>query len=129
MKKILLVVMSLALSFSMSFAKTALATGDGTEASIVGQWDFEDSTDFGKATIGSDLELFGSYSVVEGPTQGSIAMLLGNGDYLKATTNIIPQGEGVNTYTLRMDIKMDALGWSSLIQTNISNGNDEIYYW
>ncbi len=95
---------------------------------VVGQWDFNDPNDLTKATIGDPLELFGnSYSFVQGHGNGNWAILLGNGDYLKAVTNITPSGAGekVNTYTLSMDIKLDNIyDYASLLQTDISNSSD-----
>ncbi len=93
---------------------------------IVGQWDFEDADNLGKATVGEDLLLFGNHPVVDGPKDGDGAILLGNDDYLKAVTNLTPidTNSYANTYTYRIDIKMDVLGWSSLLQTDLTNSID-----
>jgi hypothetical protein len=92
---------------------------------IVGQWDFEDASDLGKATIGEDLVLFGNPTASTGPKEGDAAVLLGDGDYFRALTNITPRNtnEYVNTYTYKVDIKMDELGWNSLIQMDYVNNH------
>jgi hypothetical protein len=115
MKKLYLMITFLMLSLSLSYAQ-----------GIVGQWDFDDPTDLGKATEGDDLEIFGNATVVDGPTDGNGAILLDSGDYLKAVTNATPEGTNtyVNNYTYRIDFKMDELNWNSLLQTDLTNSQD-----
>ena len=87
---------------------------------IVGQWDFEDPNDLGKATVGADLQLLGSPTPTAGASnQDNKSIKVINGNYLKAITNFAPifPNTRVNTYTLSWDIKMDELGWNSLLHT------------
>ncbi|MDR1584265.1 MAG: Ig-like domain-containing protein [Prevotellaceae bacterium] len=41
---------------------------------VYGYWKFDDPEQFGKATRGSDLEIFGNLTIVEGPSEGNIAV-------------------------------------------------------
>jgi hypothetical protein len=97
---------------------------------IVGQWDFNNSDDLTKATIGADLISFGSPTAILGPTDSNGAALLENGDYFSAVTTAIAHsgtGNKINTYTLLMDIKINEFvngGFASLIQTGMSNTSD-----
>ncbi len=93
---------------------------------VVGQWDFDDPTDLGKAKVGANLELFGNPG--EGDSNvNNKSVLLENGKYLKAITNFAPifPNRKINTYTLSIDFKMDAVNaWSSLLQTDLTNTKD-----
>ena len=93
---------------------------------IVGQWDFNDPNYLAKATVGDDLEIFGNPTAAEGPIEGIGAILVGEDDYLKAVTNIAPRDTNkyVNYYSYQIDLKMDELGWNSLLQTDLTNSID-----
>ena len=127
MRKIFLTLLLFSISFTLSYGQNFYNMQKLEGQEIVGQWDFDDTTSLGKATVGSDIELFGTPEVVAGPKEGNSALLLENGDYLKAVTAITPGGTGtkVNTYTIVMDIKLDQLdGYASLLQTDLRNSND-----
>ncbi len=127
MTKIFLTTLLLILSVTLSYGQDTNGTEEVKEQQIVGQWNFDDSTDLSKATVGSSLELFGNPTAVAGPKENNGAVLLLSGDYLKVATNINLSGAGtkVNTYTIVMDIKLDQLdGYASLLQTDLTNTND-----
>ncbi|WP_321491395.1 metallophosphoesterase [uncultured Desulfobacter sp.] len=96
-------------------------------AEIVGQWDFDDSSDMTRATIGPDLVLTGSHTSVSGHSSGDYATSIGLGSYYTCNNEFTPNGGGsyVNNYTLVYDIKCSLTsGYSSLLQTNQANSND-----
>ena len=96
-------------------------------AQIVGQWDFDDSDDMTRATIGPDLVLTGSHEFVTGHSSGDYAASIGLGSYYTCNNSFTPNGGGsyINNYTLLYDIKCPLTsGYSSLLQTNQTNSND-----
>ncbi len=96
---------------------------------VVGQWDFDDPADLGKAKVGANLELFGNPGGGE-PNENNKSVFLENGKYLKAITNFAPifPNRKINTYTLSIDFKMDDVtggkDFSCLLQTDMSNSKD-----
>jgi len=92
-----------------------------------GEWKFDNPTTLLVASIGSDLELTGTQSIVEGPVSGNGAIQIGVGSFLAATHHIPKNGGGnyVNEYTFMFDIYLpDKTNWKALFQTNLYNGND-----
>ena len=95
----------------------------------VSVWAFDkpDSLWFPKA--GAPLELVGDVKPATGPSSGDRAAAVGNGAYLKADVNLLPNGfnapQNVNRYTLSMDIRQPQRGkFSALLQTNPDNLDD-----
>lgn len=98
-----------------------------------GLWEFNSLTNLTRATIGNDLELVGSHSMVAGIDGGDRATSIGVGSYYICTSGIAPNGGGnyVNEYTLLYDLSYPAssLGeWGSILQTNQINNNDGEYF-
>ena len=95
---------------------------------VVGQWDFEDPNDLGKATVGANLQLLGSPTPTAGANNiDNKSVKVENGNHLKAVTNFAPifPNTKINTYTLSIDFKMDVVNaWSSLLQTELTNTQD-----
>ncbi len=91
-----------------------------------GWWKFDDSANITKADVGTDLQLTGTLSAIDGPKTGDRAIKIGVGSYLKMTHNIAPSpGSFVNEYTLSIDFKIPQLGkWYSFFQTSPTNAND-----
>ncbi|RJP22515.1 MAG: hypothetical protein C4527_21675 [Candidatus Omnitrophota bacterium] len=92
-----------------------------------GSWDFDDSNNPLRATIGEDLALVGLHTSIPGLNAADGAVAIGTGNYYIAYHGIAPNGGGgyVNQYTLVFDVKLPELGvWYSLFNTNESNAND-----
>jgi len=109
----------------MTLASTAQADN------LVGLWEFEDSGDIGKATIGAPLDLLFDPGItwIAGSGGGdSGAADVAPSSYFRATHGISPGANTkVNQYTIAMDISypQDSFGeWNSLLQTENSNTND-----
>lgn len=98
---------------------------------MVGFWTF-DSTDVVKATVGNDLVLTGSHTVIDGPAAGDKAVRIGKGSYYTCTHDIAANGGGakVNNYSLLFDFKVSQIGrWYSFYQTNpvITSTDGEVF--
>ena len=94
---------------------------------MVDYWNFDDSLNLTNATVGLDLELFGTDMAVPGPTPDDGATRIGVGDHYKCTHQIAPNGGGsyVNEYTLVIDFKIPQIGqYYCFYQTNMTNSND-----
>jgi len=120
-----------------SFA--VLLTASTAPAALVGLWEFDDSGDLGKATVGTDLTIKGtaptySASKTDGGAvtlNGVIATTQGTNNYLLATHGIGANGGGskTNQYTLVYDVKRAANNkWRSFYQTTIANNNDGEFF-
>ena len=93
---------------------------------IMGNWQFNDPDNFGKATTGANLELKGSgIYETEGVNGGTAAEVL-KGSYFLAKHGIAANGGGakVNNYTIMMDFKLPAATRACFLQTDLANSND-----
>ncbi len=87
---------------------------------MVGFWTF-DSTDVVKATVGNDLALTGSHTVIDGPATGDKAVRIGKGSYYTCSHDIAANGGGakVNNYSLLFDFRVPQIGkWYSFYQAD-----------
>ncbi|MDR0605277.1 MAG: hypothetical protein LBG80_13325 [Bacteroidales bacterium] len=106
---------------------------------LCGRWQFEDSTNYGKATVGKDLTSYrmtqnktkGTPSTaglkqVEGPN-GHKAVRVPRYTYFNCTHGVSHSGAGqnINEYTILMDFKLPDKAKYCFIQTNIDN-TDEV---
>lgn len=107
--------------------------------SIAGLWEFNNSQNISKATLGHDLTIVGSPPAYQnsrtdgqGKTlQGVIVTSANTGNHLLATHSIGANGGGsfVNQYTLLFDFLIPENGqWRNFYQTNLINSNDGNYY-
>ena len=96
-------------------------------ATKTGEWKFDNPTSLLLATIGADLELTGTHTIVAGPVSGNGAVQIGVGSFYAATHHIPKNGGGnyVNEFTIMFDIYLpDKSNWKALYQTNLYNSND-----
>ncbi len=108
------------------------------DAGIVGLWEFNDSANIGKATLGTDLLISGtapawsaSRTYGGNTLNGVIDTVVGVPNNLVATHGIAPNGGGanVNQYSMLFDIRRpDSAEWRTLFQTNTANINDGDYF-
>ncbi len=94
---------------------------------LVGYWQFQDTNDLTKATVGSDLQLIGQHQYVDGAAYGDTAIRIDTGSYYKVYHGISANGGGdsVNQYTLMFDFKVLSLDkWHAFFQTDTTNNND-----
>lgn len=119
-------------------AALGLATaGTSSAASLVGFWEFNNSSNVGQATIGADLGIVGtapahSATVADDASNsqsGVITTAVGIGNHLLASNPIGPNGGGsfTNQYTLLIDLFSPADSrnvYRSLYQTAPANNND-----
>ncbi len=95
--------------------------------SLVGHWNFNDSNDLQKATVGNNLILHGNHKSVSGPKDGNGAVRIGVGSYYKLDHGLsATKGkEKVNEYSLIFDVKIPKTSkWYSLFQTDLANKKD-----
>jgi len=123
MRSVLLIVV-----FLFSFTSVLSQTIDPNDwPGLVGYWSFDDAADIEHASVGNDLELFGSQIPVSGPTATDGATRIGNNAYYKCTHDINANGSGskVNEYTLVIDFKIPESGqYYCFYQTSTDNTND-----
>lgn len=106
-------------------------------ASLVGLWEFNDSSNIGRATVGSNLTIVGATPIFSatgtddyGKTlSGTITTIAGSGNSLRATHGMAGNGGGsfVNEYSIVVDMFSPAGSrdsWRTIFQTNVSNSND-----
>ncbi|MET2983700.1 hypothetical protein [Aureibaculum conchae] len=101
---------------------------------LKGHWEFDDASNFLKATMGNDLTLGGNNGVA--PTSGMSgsdgAALTSFGGYLDVNHGLPASGgANVNAYTLILDVSLPAssLGtYSNLLQTLTDNSSDGSTY-
>ena len=103
--------------------------GAQKDATLVGQWDFDDPENLTLATIGQDLTLTGSDTSVEGISAEDGAARIGIGSYYSITHGIAAaNGEtNVNQWSLVIDFKFSESEdntWKTLFQTDPSNTTD-----
>lgn len=96
---------------------------------LIGLWEFDDSQDLTKATIGQNLVLTGFQDPTSGRITGDGAVRIGLGSHHAIQHGMTSNGGGnnVNEYTLVLDIKYPSNSqgkWISLFQTDASNGSD-----
>jgi len=93
----------------------------------VGEWTFDNPSDFGAAAIGNPLVANGtSIAACDGPTATDGAVRVGKGSNFTVTHGITPFPNAyVNTYTFVFDFRINQIGrWYSLLQTSPTNAND-----
>ncbi len=102
----------------------------------IGEWDFDDPSDFGKATVGTDLTISNTSNTVvavAGPNQ-SAAVRVGVGDYLELSR----AGQStMNSYSLVMDIMAPSVNtdtgggiasaWRGLLHTGHGTSNAHLW--
>ena len=97
------------------------------QAQLVGHWNFDDSNDLQKATVGNNLTLHGNHKAVAGPEEGNGAVRIGVGSYYKLNHTLSASGGGsrVNEFSFVFDIKLPSISpWYCFYQTDLSNKND-----
>jgi len=95
--------------------------------SLVGRWTFDNPNDLLNATIGNNLTLTGTHTLVSGFTWSDSAIAIGVGSYYTCTHGIAANGGGslVNKYSILFDIKIDnPKQYHCFYQTNQENTND-----
>jgi hypothetical protein len=98
--------------------------GEKPLLSVKAYWQFDDPSDFTKATTGQPLEAAGTgFTAVDGGVR------VGIGSYYTARHGIAANGGGnrVNEYTVMFDYKLTELTggvWYGLIQTDLNNSGD-----
>lgn len=111
-------------------------------ATLTGLWEFNNASNIGQATVGTDLVIVGtapthSASLSDGSTSlnGVISTVGGVSNYLRATHGIAPNGGGAGTYVNEWSIAFDVFSpaastnsWRALFQTNQANSNDADYF-
>lgn len=93
----------------------------------VGRWEFEDTNNLDKATIGNNLTQTGTIYSVNGPVAGNKAVEISSGSYLTMMHGIYGNGDGymVNEYTLQIDFLIPQAGiWHAFFQTEPENLSD-----
>jgi hypothetical protein len=93
----------------------------------VGWWKFDDSSDIGKAEVGSALELTGEQYFDGGPANGNFATNIGPGSYYTMYHGIFANGGGslVNEYSLQIDFSIPETDiWHCFFQTSNTNTDD-----
>lgn len=107
--------------------------------SLVGLWEFLDSGDIGKATVGTDLSITGTTPTHAATTtdgssttlNGVITTIGNTGNHLTATHGIGANGGGSNTnvYSFVFDVlTQDSTAWKALIQNSLANSADATYF-
>ncbi|MDR1153603.1 MAG: Ig-like domain-containing protein [Bacteroidales bacterium] len=105
-------------------------------ASLAGVWTFEDAANPGKATVGEDLGVSGSFTSVEGPGNTK-AVVAGENAFFTIYHNIGANGgseydgEYTNEYTLMMDIRGSQEGFAEWLSVynNIYDNEGEGALW
>jgi len=103
------------------------AVPDDLPDGLVGLWTFDEAQELTAASDGRALELVGEHAAVEGPDAGDGAVRIGVGSFYRCHHDIAANGggDGVNRFTLLMDVRVPELGpWYALHQTNWENAND-----
>lgn len=125
MKRSLLIALGAALSASVS------------SASLVGLWEFENTSNIGQASIGNDLGVNNTNNTIiarQGVNASDGAVEIGVGDYFTVIPDIAANGGGsfVNEFSIVYDVFLPTSTnstWRSLLQTNnVWNGNDGDYF-
>jgi len=106
---------------------------------LIGRWLFEDASNLGLATEGSDLTLTTNggatlaITSIAGPTADNKAVKKPVRNYFVAVPGVTANGGGtrINEYTLLWDYRLpiDYGKWHCLLQTNIDNADDgEVFF-
>lgn len=121
------------LALLVSFGLATHASAD-----LIGEWDFQDASNLGKATRGTDLVLNnsnGTIGQVSGVESGDFAATIGLGDSFSLSHGLDPNGGSsayVNEYSLVFDVYLPAASagtWRSFFQTSTApDGNDGDYW-
>jgi formylglycine-generating enzyme required for sulfatase activity len=120
-------------------AATLLAAPWLHAAELKGLWEFDDNTNLGKATLGTNLTIQGATPTWSASTadasantlSGVITTLQGTANRLLATHGIGANGGGAKTneYTLVFDVLRPTGNlWRTFYQTSLTNGNDAEYF-
>ena len=117
---------------------TTVLCGLRAEAGIVGLWEFNDSANIGRATIGNNLAIAGTAPVFSATQTyagrtltGVIDTVVGVGNHLVATPGIAPNNGGtkVNQYSMLFDFRSpNNAVWRTFFQTDPTNTNDGDYF-
>ena len=97
---------------------------------VVGLWQFDDSSNRNKATVGFDLVPSGTgFTVVPGITGADSAMEIGVGSFYRVTHGVPANGGGLksNRYSIIWDLKIptaSATAWKTILQTTPANNDD-----
>ena len=111
-----------------------------TQAQMVGLWEFDDTADLTKATVGNDLVLLanaggaGTHAAIGGVSGGDGAVSIGLGNFYQADHGMPGNGGSsswVNEFTLLFDVKYpeaSAGSWRAFYNTSATNANDSEYF-
>jgi hypothetical protein len=100
----------------------------------LGHWEFDDSGNPGKATVGQDLGLFGNITQVDGPKAANKAVRIdaGGSNYLKVTHGLTPDADDhVSNWTIMIVFKMiekNGSNWHTIMQTDITPSGDADFF-
>ena len=111
-------------------------------ATLTGLWEFDNSANLGKATVGTDLTITGTVpawnATLADDQSDSLSGVITSaaavsGNQLIATHGIAANGGGsyVNQYSIVMDLFSPASSrssWRTIFQTNQGNSNDADYF-
>jgi glycerophosphoryl diester phosphodiesterase len=102
------------------------AAGVNAQSGLAGHWTFDNAANHLAATVGNDLRLVGTDSLVRATGDNNSAVSIGPGSYYVCKHGIAPSsGSRVNEYTLVMDVRIPASGaMHALFQTNPANSDD-----
>ncbi|MDD5184001.1 MAG: T9SS type A sorting domain-containing protein [Paludibacter sp.] len=95
-----------------------------------GLWQFDDSSNLTKATIGTDLVLTGTQTAVAGPTETNHATMVPLGSYLTMNHGMSPNLAGtlVNEWTLQVDFSIPKTEtWYSFFQTGALTDDADLF--
>jgi hypothetical protein len=100
------------------------------KAKVVGNWQFRNSANFGKASAGADLEPSGNGFFEAEGINGGMAVEVNQGSYFLAKHGIEPNGGGakVNNYSIMIDFKLPVDERYCFYQTNLANTDDVDFY-
>ena len=96
-------------------------------SSLAGRWTFDNTSDLLAATIGNDLVLTGTQTIVPGTSAGDGAIAIGAGSYYTCKHGIPANGNGtkVNKYAIMFDIMVENPKiYHSFFQTDPGNTSD-----
>ncbi len=91
---------------------------------LAGEWTFDNPANLLGASVGNDLTLVGSHTLVQGPSAGNSAIRIGTDSHYQCNHGIPANGGGnmVNEFTLVFDFKLNDIGpWRCFFQTYYPN--------
>ncbi|MGB4577383.1 MAG: T9SS type A sorting domain-containing protein [Paludibacter sp.] len=116
---------------SEQIAELGNATTPSTSMPVrKGLWQFDDSSNLTKATIGTDLVLTGTQTAVAGPTETNHATMVPLGSYLTMSHGMSPNlaGTFVNEWTLQVDFSIPKTEtWYSFFQTGALTEDADLF--